>query len=146
MPTPAQPSGEAPTHAGAVVVRSDNGAPRYLLVRPLKGQDEWVLPKGHIEPGEAPEEAARREVREEAGVDGDVLAPLGASTFSTPAERVHVQYFVVRYRRSVPAAEARDLYWCTYEEARRLLSFDDARAMLAVARDHLEGDASLPTV
>ena len=137
-------SAEAPTHAGAVVVRVEDGPPRYLLVRSSGRKDEWMLPKGHIDPGEAPEEAAHREAREEAGVDGEVLAPLGDSSFSAGAERVHVRYFLVHYRRKVPAAEARGLRWCTYDEARRLLTFDDARAVLDTARDRLQSGAAPP--
>jgi len=42
--------------------------PRYRTV--------WTLPKGMIEPGETPEEAALREVREESGLEGRIIAPL----------------------------------------------------------------------
>jgi 8-oxo-dGTP pyrophosphatase MutT (NUDIX family) len=35
----------------------------------------WSLPKGHVEPGETREEAAIREVQEETGISGRILAP-----------------------------------------------------------------------
>ena len=48
-----------------------------VLERPARG--EVRLPKGHVEPGEAPREAALREVREEAGyADLEIVADLGA--------------------------------------------------------------------
>jgi bis(5'-nucleosidyl)-tetraphosphatase len=48
--------------AGGVVVR--NG---YVIVVNQRG-DSWSLPKGHIEKGESPLEAAKREIYEESGV------------------------------------------------------------------------------
>src|SRR5262249_41445497 len=55
------------THAGGVVFRKRNGAVEYLLVQASKDRTQWVLPKGHIEPGEEPRETAVREVKEETG-------------------------------------------------------------------------------
>ena len=65
------------TSAGGVVVRSQEGEPLVALV-PEKGYRGPVLPKGGVEPGEDLEQAARREVEEEAGLHRLVLvAPLG---------------------------------------------------------------------
>jgi len=63
--------------AGGVVVRLRDVGPEVLLVRE-GGVLSFVLPKGHVEPGESQEAAARREIAEEAGV-GDLvlLADLG---------------------------------------------------------------------
>jgi len=61
-----QAAGGVVIHAGKVL----------LLDRPARG--ELRLPKGHIEAGESPEQAALREVREEAGyVNMEILADLG---------------------------------------------------------------------
>ena len=49
------------------------------------GRVEWCLPKGHIEPGETPEQAAVREVAEETGIRGPRAAPRSApSTTGSP--------------------------------------------------------------
>jgi 8-oxo-dGTP pyrophosphatase MutT (NUDIX family) len=57
------------TSAGGVVVRSVD---RQLFVALIRegGQPGYVLPKGHVKPGESLDEAARREVSEEAGLAG----------------------------------------------------------------------------
>jgi bis(5'-nucleosidyl)-tetraphosphatase len=53
--------------AGIVVVRLDDKAPHYLLLRAYR---YWDFPKGEVEPGEDPQEAAVREVSEETGLTG----------------------------------------------------------------------------
>lgn len=52
--------------AGIVVVRRESGAWKVLLLRAWRN---WDFPKGLIEPGESPLAAARRETREETGLD-----------------------------------------------------------------------------
>jgi bis(5'-nucleosidyl)-tetraphosphatase len=54
------------TGAGGVVARMDNGQVLIALIRD-RGDHEYVLPKGGVEPGETLEQAAAREIREEAG-------------------------------------------------------------------------------
>jgi 8-oxo-dGTP pyrophosphatase MutT (NUDIX family) len=64
------------TSAGGVVVRCGTDGPRVLLIHDRHGN--WGFPKGHVESGEDPADAARREIAEEAGLTGLVLhAPLG---------------------------------------------------------------------
>jgi 8-oxo-dGTP pyrophosphatase MutT (NUDIX family) len=63
--------------AGAVIVIDG----RVLILRRVD-RDEWVLPKGHLEPGERPEDAARREAREETGLDVRLVAAAGSTEFS----------------------------------------------------------------
>jgi 8-oxo-dGTP pyrophosphatase MutT (NUDIX family) len=57
----------------ACLVRDDNGS--LLLVRHVDGH--WTLPGGAVDPGESPAEAARRETREEASVDVELLRLAG---------------------------------------------------------------------
>src|SRR3712207_9181303 len=60
---------------------ADDGVtgPRAALIgrTDRRGPLLWALPKGHIEAGETPEGTAVREVAEETGIIGEVVAPLG---------------------------------------------------------------------
>ncbi|MDP1171465.1 NUDIX hydrolase, partial [Klebsiella pneumoniae] len=66
-----------------------------------RGRLLWSLPKGHIEQGETAEQTAMREVEEETGIQGTVLAPLGSIDywFVTEGRRVHktVHHYLLRF-------------------------------------------------
>ena len=124
------------THAGTVVFRPRDNRSLYLVVSSSDGAN-WVLPKGHIEPGESPETAALRELREEAGVMGEILDRLSVQHFKKADKEVVVQYFLVRKVGTMEAAEKRTLRWEDEQAAVRLLTFAEARVAL------LEGAAVL---
>lgn len=67
----------AHTSAGGIVARAENGRV-YIALVGEKGLSQFVLPKGHVEAGESLEQAAVREIEEEAGFTQlTLLAPLG---------------------------------------------------------------------
>jgi 8-oxo-dGTP pyrophosphatase MutT (NUDIX family) len=115
------------------VARAVSGGREYLLVEARRIRGQWVLPKGHIEPGETPEAAAAREVQEEAGVRAEVIARAGASEYAVDGESVRVVFFLMRYLGDAARQEERALAWRPYEDALRLLSFDDTRRVLTQA-------------
>jgi 8-oxo-dGTP pyrophosphatase MutT (NUDIX family) len=120
------------THAGAVAFRKRGERVEFLVVTSSNGQ-HWVLPKGHIDPGESPQQTALRELGEEAGVGGEILSPLAVQTYHVPGETARVQYFLVRATEAHPAEEERTLAWLGAEEAVTRLSFDDARETVRLA-------------
>jgi 8-oxo-dGTP pyrophosphatase MutT (NUDIX family) len=87
--------------AGGVVVRRTNGDVDVVLAsrRTRAGDLVWGLPKGVVEEGEKPEEAAIREVREETGLEAEIREPLGDISywFVWDAERVRkrVSFFLM---------------------------------------------------
>ena len=97
-----------------------------LIVRAKKDPSQWIFPKGHIEPGESPEEAALRELQEETGTTGELLCRAGTSEFTSGREDVSVEYFGVRFTETTGTGDGRETRWSTFDEARELLSFPDA--------------------
>lgn len=100
-----------PSVATCYIVRNH----RLLMVRRVR-QDgpEWAGPSGQVEPGETPEEAAVREVREELGLTVAVERRLGERVH--PATGRHLIYFVCRIVSGVPALVAEEeisaIEWC----------------------------------
>ena len=83
--------------AGGVVVRDGE-----LLLISTAGGKRWQLPKGRVEAGETSEQAAVREVREETGVTGRIVAPLPGVDYwfaegRSKRIRKHVDYYLLAY-------------------------------------------------
>jgi 8-oxo-dGTP pyrophosphatase MutT (NUDIX family) len=131
--------------AGGVLVRRLRGRWWLAAIRPA-GRPEglWALPKGLIGPGESPEEAALREVREETGLEANPVQKLGdvRYVYTWAGERVFkiVSFFLFRYRsgrlgdiapeQRIEVDEAR---WLPLEEAPKLLAYKGEREMAAKA-------------
>ena len=123
------------THAGGIVLRSgDDTSPRVLVVRPSSGgESEWVLPKGHIEAGEGPEEAGVREVAEEAGVAGTNPRYVGAVSYEVPREHVSCAFYLMDDGGPVPAEEDRPVAWLTLDELRDKMRYPETFALVVRA-------------
>ena len=126
------------THAGGLVYRTLNGQVHYLLVQAKPNPDHWVIPKGHIEPGETPEATARREIQEETGVLAEIVAPLGELNFTYQGHRIATLVFLLEFRQTVPPLEQRRCRWEPYAKAAALLTFPDTRALLEKAHQLLQ--------
>jgi ADP-ribose pyrophosphatase YjhB (NUDIX family) len=113
-----------------------------------RGRLLWSLPKGHIEAGETAEEAAVREVEEETGIIGRVVAPLGTIDFWFVAEdrRVHktVHHFLLRAlggELSDSDVEVSEVAWVPLEELESRLAYADERRLIRRATELLEETA-----
>ena len=129
---PALNSGrDGPTHAGGVVYQKSEDGLKYLLVQASNAPYEWVLPKGHIEPGERMKETAVREVREETGVWARVDGKLEKITFKDKHKPVTVQLYMMEcLEEGKPNDEARKSEWMTYEQANKKLKYKESKRLL----------------
>ena len=128
--------------AGAIAVRRNGSRVEVLIARAKRNPLEWIFPKGHIEPGETAEKAALRELQEETGVAGEIVRPLGASTFLSLRGQVEVAYFLVRFTGTAPSLESRQIRWVRFDEACALVTFPDA-ARLVDAAERAAAEAKL---
>jgi 8-oxo-dGTP pyrophosphatase MutT (NUDIX family) len=138
--------------AGGVVFRPrDDGGFDVALI--LTHERRWQLPKGWIDEGESPEQTAVREVREEAGVDAEIVGPLGeiryqyVSTYDEEPARVHKHVHVFLLRHTGGSTDDHDdevieAAWIDLEEAESRLAFKDEKRMMVKARDLLAAVAS----
>jgi predicted NUDIX family NTP pyrophosphohydrolase len=117
--------------AGTLLYRRGGGGLEVLLVHASGNYNRkapWGIPKGLIDPGESPEQTARRETREETGVEAGALSDLSSIVYKKSRKRVHA------FAGEAPAgAEPRVASWeidqaefLPLEEARRRIHPDQA--------------------
>jgi 8-oxo-dGTP pyrophosphatase MutT (NUDIX family) len=121
------------THAGGIVYRLEQGSPVFLLVTARRTPSHWVFPKGHIEPGETPEETAVREVDEEAGVRATIITPIDDVLLRVSGENQRIRYFLMRAGRVGSGDEGRRTVWLESTAALERLTFEQARVSLRKA-------------
>ena len=98
----------------------------------------WSLPKGHIEEGETPEQAALREVEEETGIQSQIEKPLGIIDFWFMAggKRIHktVHHYLFRESGGLLAAqesEVDEVAWFPLTEIIEKLAYPDEKKLIA---------------
>ena len=129
--------------AGGVVTR--DGKVLLVKVENLKGEEVWTFPKGHLDPGESPRQAALREVLEETGYACAVVAPLTLVRYMFRREGRLVRKRVRWYRMEpvkkagVPdATEVRAVRWMGPIEAGAKLRYPGDKRLLTLMQERLE--------
>src|SRR5262245_25601337 len=120
--------------AGGIVVRQDGDGLSVLLVRAKRDPSIWIFPKGHIEPGESAPETALRETQEEAGIEGELIGPVGEPVeFHNGRALVRVQYYAIRAQRESPHTDGRAKRWFAPDAALEAVNFPEDRVLLREA-------------
>jgi 8-oxo-dGTP pyrophosphatase MutT (NUDIX family) len=133
--------------AGGVVIRGDQVVVIVPVKRGADGQRVLGLPKGHPDGNETPEQAAAREVAEEAGVTGELVRELGDVEYRytrrgrTIAKRV--RFFLFEYGSGDVADhdhEIEEARWMPLEEAAAGLTYAGEREMVRRAMSQADPD------
>jgi len=132
--------------AGGLVI--DTSGTKGLLIGRFDHKDStgkrilWSLPKGHIEAGETPEQAALREVAEETGITSEITKSLGVIDFWFMAggKRIHktVHHFEFTETGGLLAAqesEVDEVSWFPLEEIVDKLAYPDEKKLIAKSRE-----------
>ena len=133
--------------AGGVVVRDGEVVVIVPTRRAADGSRVLALPKGHVDPGETPIEAATREVREETGIVAEPVHELGESRYWYRRDGrtigKTVAFFLFDYRGGDTADhddEVEEVRWISLEEALSTLSHSAEREMVELALAQLDKD------
>lgn len=144
--------------AGCVIYRHAEHGIEVALVKPA-GRDAWALPKGLIEPGEAPDDAALREATEESGLLGEIVARIGTikyaytAAWEDPPARVFkiVTFYLMRWTGGDASQHDREVElvsWFSVAEALRRASYRterdvirNAESMITSVTDSARGSA-----
>ena len=131
--------------AGGVVVRERECVVIVPTRRAADGRRVLALPKGHPDGNETPQDAALREVREEAGVEARPVEKLGDVRYfyQRDGRRIAkvVSFFLLEYVSGEPSEhdhEVEEARWMPLEEAARALSYKGEREMAARALGRLD--------
>jgi 8-oxo-dGTP pyrophosphatase MutT (NUDIX family) len=140
------------TSAGGIVFRrGQDGEIRYLIIR--DSYENWGFPKGHLEPGEPPLDAARREVTEETGLHD--LEPRGALDvidwyFRFRGRTIHkyCHFFLFESAAGEPVPQTDEgitaCVWKPLDEALTTISYGNAREVLQQAAGRVENVTRAP--
>lgn len=129
-----------PTAGGIVFRRNKKGEVEILLIQDHK--DRWTIPKGHIEEGETAQEAAKREIGEEAGLhEIDMLGWLGKIHFRyrriEKLVLITQQVYLMRVRTSGNEIQKEDwmngIKWFPFNEALDLIEYEDIGKLMLLA-------------
>jgi 8-oxo-dGTP pyrophosphatase MutT (NUDIX family) len=134
--------------AGGVVFRLGESAAEIAIVR-IVPEMRWQLPKGLIDPGETIEQAALREVSEEAGITSELVSPIETIEYWFVADRggervryhKFVHFFLMQYISGDVADhdhEVDEARWVDIETALGMLEFKSERDVVAKAATMIE--------
>lgn len=114
---------------GAIIFYKGKNATRILLVKNNNGR-YWSFPKGHIEENESEHETAIREIKEETGLEIDIIGDFREVSDYCPFGKIrkHVVFFLARAftdEVKVQEEEIAEYVWVDLQQARKICSYDN---------------------
>jgi len=132
--------------SGGVIFRTVNSKFEVALISRGK---VWCLPKGLIEMGETAEETALREVKEETGLEGEIVNRIGEISYVFFKRKRYfkmVHFYLIRHSGgsiSNHDFEADRVKWFPISEAFKILTYPNERKILKKAEKILKTENKL---
>lgn len=133
--------------AGGIVI---GDAGMIALIRNRGGDGSWLFPKGHLEPGETDEEAARREIEEETGLKNlELLDDLGifesfhikkegGYDYDAGPKHMHMFLFAAEpHAELAPTMEIEEAKWFSYRELGTIIGDEKGRVWYGTVFDRV---------
>jgi 8-oxo-dGTP pyrophosphatase MutT (NUDIX family) len=136
--------------AGGVAFRQRRQIIEVALIS-VGDKGRWQLPKGLVDKKESTEAAAMREVREEAGIDTELVGRIDKieywyfSKYGPEPARIHkfVYFYLLKYLSGDVGdhdAEVNEARWVEIDEAIKMLAFDGEKKIAEKARAMINGE------
>lgn len=128
---------------GAVVFTVINNSVKYVIVESIEGY--FGFPKGHVEKNETEKETALREIREETGLNIDIIdgfktEDLHTFTLNGETRMKHVVYFLAQYSNQSPSAQISELNSINiidFDSAISIFQFESSKRILSEANEFI---------
>ncbi len=145
--TSISPEAEVELSAGGAVVRDNEVIVIVPVKRDANGRRVLGLPKGHLDDGETPEAAAKREVTEETGVTGELIDTLGDVEYTyerrgRPRAK-RVAFYLFEYRSGTLEDHDQEIEaarWMPLQQAAEALTYAGEREIVRRALSRLSPD------
>lgn len=126
---------------GGIVYRIFHGNTEILLIKHIKS-GYWSFPKGHVENSETEEETAKREIKEETGIDVYIDSGFRETVTYSPRKdaKKEVVYFVARaknYDYTPQLEEISEIRWVGIGQAHNLLVYDNDKLIVNKAKSFI---------